>query len=195
MRIFVNGLQRTGTNYIRQLLQLNTNFDICDWENLYWKHHLYKNIAPNCDQVVCVIKNPYTWIESICFRNCVDIKEMYPQIVNCYDYIGNFEINLIEACKLYKEFYSSWLNFGVTLVHYEDMLDQDIICSFLKNNYNISLNNVEIPKHVKFSDFFNQNQIPLYKSYAISKLTSNNISVINDILTIDFINKVSYPIK
>lgn len=119
--IFVNGLQRSGTNFAHQIYQGSVQ-----WCMPYWKHDpKMEGIDPPCDKVVCIIKNPYTWVESICFRNQVDIVQWFPsyRLRDQNDFLGPFNINLIRLVRLYKCFYTSWLNYDKTeLVHYEDLL-------------------------------------------------------------------------
>jgi hypothetical protein len=192
MKIFVNGLQRSGTNYTKQLLHLNTNLDVHDWRNPYWKHDLYNNIKPDCDEVICVIKNPYTWIESVCFRNCVDIKKMYSSLYSDSNFIGNFNINLVELCQLYKNFYTNWINFGVKLVHYENLLNIDYIKLFLNNNYKNYVVRFEIPKNINFSKDFKLNDIDKYKNNRTFFLNEKHIKTINSILDKNFFDLIQY---
>ena len=120
--IFVNGLQRTGTNFATSL------FDNCtNWCWPYWKHTIkYESIDPKCDKVYCIIKNPYSWIESICVRDCVDIIAMYGHTYKLQDqnnHFGKFQLNVQRLCWVYKLFYTSWLNYEKTeLIKYEDLL-------------------------------------------------------------------------
>jgi len=189
MKIFVNGIQRTGTNYTRELLQINTDYEVNEYQPPYWKHDTFSGIIPECDLIYCVIKNPYTWIESICFRNCVDIIEKNPHLYNNKDYLGPFKINLIEACKLYKTFYSSWIKYGVKLIHYEDLLNE----SYLKELLNKE--KVIIPQKVNFSHNFKYDYIEYYKNYQLFHLNDNHINVINEILGNDFLEIIGYTKK
>lgn len=195
MEIFVNGIQRTGTNYTRQLLKENIDHGIHDRMPPYHKHDSFTGIKPTCDSIICVIKNPYTWVESICFRNCVDIKEKNSQLFNKTDSIGNFNINLIELCRLYKKFYTSWINYGVNLVHYENLLDEQYVKMFLNKNFNWVGNNIQIPKNVDFSANFEKKQIQWYKNYDLFYLHKNHIDIINEQLDNNFLNLIEYPIK
>jgi hypothetical protein len=119
--IFINGIQRSGTNFAHTIYEGSEQY--C---HPYWKHDpKMEGIDPKCDRVICIIKHPITWVESICFRNQVDIVKWFPgrQLRNETDYLGPFKINLHQLINTYKLFYTSWLNYDKTeLVHYEDLL-------------------------------------------------------------------------
>ena len=102
IEIFVNGIQRSGTNYVRQLLQANTDHEVHERVSQYWKHDAFNGTNPECDSIVCVIKNPYTWVESICFRNCVDIIIHHSQVYNEQETFDD-KIHSISATKIRKE--------------------------------------------------------------------------------------------
>ena len=195
INIFVNGIQRAGTNYTRQLLETNTDHYICEYMAPYWKHDCFADAVPECDSIICVIKNPYTWIESVCFRNCVDIVDLNAHLYNSTDNIGNFNINLIELCKLYKKFYTSWIDHGVTLVHYENLLDQQYIKMFLNKNLDIIKDGIKIPEDVTWSANFEKKQIRSYKDYELFYLSQTHIDVINEQFGDVFFNLIQYPIK
>lgn len=174
--IFINGLQRSGTNFAHNVYK-----DSVQYCYPYWKHDpKLEGIDPNSPKVFCIIKNPYTWIESICFRNPVDIVEWFPshQLHDPKDHLGPHQINLKRLCTVYRLFYTSWLNYSKTkLIHYEDLLK----------------------KHQSITDVpytnWNPDRINSYLNYEIHHLNRTHLDTINNTLGIDFIKRIGYPVK
>lgn len=181
--IFINGLQRSGTNFAKMLFANSV-----DYTYPYWKHDFkLEGIDPQCDKVICIIKNPYTWVESICFRDCVDIVSFHGQHHlhhrfdwdNTLHFIGNFNINLPRLCDVYKLFYTSWLNFKKTeLVHYEGLI----------NNNNI---------HIKISQGHNwdPSRADQYKKYEAPLISREYKDIINNKLGKEFFNLIKYEMQ
>jgi hypothetical protein len=63
--IFVAGMQRTGTNFTQELINLNFESIKATWPNIWWKHDsqaITRDAIENnhVAGVVLVIKHPYT---------------------------------------------------------------------------------------------------------------------------------------
>ena len=124
-RVFIAGLQRSGTNFAESIFEGST--PVC---GDYGKHDIRRDDwhLP-CEKIYLIIKHPYTWVESICFRNCVDIIEYHKdyELYNVTDYYGPKNINIRNLMRLYRDYYCSWLVDGRTrLVHYEDLLRENL---------------------------------------------------------------------
>jgi hypothetical protein len=175
--IFVNGIQRSGTNFVKKLYPGSI-----DYIKPYYKHDpKMEGIDPECDKVLCVVKNPYTWVESICFRNEVDIVKWFPSYIlrDAEDYLGPFNINLPRLLTVYKCFYTSWLNYEKTkLVRYEDVLVK---------NRNVS--------DVPMSDNWDPVKIRSYLKYEAPLLPDKAKSVITKNLGQEFFDRIGYPTK
>lgn len=181
--IFVNGIQRSGTNFVKSLFK-----DSTDFVYPYWKHHAkLEGINPNCDRVICIIKNPYTWVESICFRDCVDIISYYSSYYLIYkmpedkshEFIGEFNIHLPRLCQIYKLFYMSWLNYKKTeLIHYEDLLTDDNIHIIVPQGHDW------VPSRAE-----------QYKKYEAPLITREYKDIINNVLGEEFFNLIKYQMQ
>jgi len=196
--IFINGLQRSGTNYALELFKNNLpDCNVSDYTEEYTKHNMFnKEHTLNNYTTITIIKNPYTWIESICFRNCVDIIEYYSDYKLCNgEYIiGNFNISLKNILKLYKDYYLGWLNNSI-LMRYEDIINQVTATKKINKIINLS-NKIEIPNYlVKQSAFFKFEQIREYQNFETKYLTSEDIGYINDALEESFIEIIGYNVK
>lgn len=119
-----------------------------------WKHSI--DIPPKYDESIRTIiihKNPYTWVESIAFRNNVDwIKSQttYDPIEYSKFYmIGEKQkFNAINLAKTYKHFHDTWLPRADMIIKYEDLLvpkkRDDIISRIHKD--------LDIPKKSSIKD-------------------------------------------
>ena len=123
----VIGLQRSGTEYLEQLLRIN--FEGITIKNhikrgYFWKHSPDPTTLIFEDDFfhVLICKNPYSWIESI-RRNCVDMGGRHLEFEICnIDGLKEDEIitsenvlhqvsyfSLQNLCKLYDAFFENWL--------------------------------------------------------------------------------------
>ena len=176
--IFVNGLQRSGTNFAKSLY--NNAKDYC---HPYWKHNLkYESIDPDCEKVYCIIKNPYTWVESICFRDEADIVASFQflcQLRDENDYLGPFKINLQKLCTVYKTFYTTWLAYDKTeLIHYESLLIDNNIHKIVPQGHNWD------PKRYR-----------TYLRYEAPLVPQEAKNIITETLGQDFFKKIGYEPK
>ena len=175
--IFINGIQRSGTNFAASLIE---NCEQYCWP--YWKHDFkIQSVDPECDKVICVIKNPYTWVESICFRDCVDIVNWFPShhLAKGDDVLGPFNINITRLISVYKLFYISWMNYNKTeLFHYEDLL----------NNKNI---------HLKVDQGHNWDpkRAKSYLKYEAPLVPQEAKNIITETLGKEFFQRIGYPMK
>src|SRR6056300_732279 len=174
--ILLNGLQRSGTNFATSIFS-----NVTDCVHPYHKHSIRDETIPvNCHKVFCIIKNPYTWVESICFRNQVDIKKYFPfyKLHNEKDYLGPHHINLKELCRLYQDFYMSWITLDKTkLIHYEDLL--------IKYRR----------KNIPYNSDWDTARTKTYLKYNAPLVTQEAKNVITNTLGKEFFNLIGYPIK
>ena len=148
--IQVVGLQRSGTNFLTEILRngqekrkvLETG------NNIYaWKHalpHESKLTSVSCTTVQEAIskeeglniallsKHPLWWLSSIMNRNPADLKKHRPYIYN-----ENGDIDAVKAISFYVDFYRAWLasfpEGKVFHFRYEDFL-KDLKAEFLSLN-------------------------------------------------------------
>lgn len=198
MKIFINGLQRTGTNYALKLFQQNIpNVEFYDYADPQWKHDFFQgrflNNLPN--KILTIIKHPYSWIESICFRNCVDIKTYFPNyyLHTTQDGCGIFQINLKNLCELYYDWYNTWLNIPqVNLIQYERLLTERDVRKNMIRIFNINLKRIVIPNNIPQSYDFVHERKELYKNYKTQYLNDSQKQIIKDSLPKDFLKRINY---
>ena len=205
MKIFINGLQRTGTNYVLKLFQQNLSsieFKEDTHHPYYHKHDLYNFKNPFTDKypnkILTIIKHPYSWIESICFRNCVDIKTFFSNynLHNTQDHCGSFSINLKNLCKLYYDWYNTWLDVPqVNLIPYERLLAERDVRRNIKRIFNIYPKTIHIPQKVFMSDDWDNKRKELYKNYKTQYLNAKEKQIIKECLPKDFLKRIKYNLS
>jgi len=205
MKIFINGLQRTGTNYVLKLFQQNIpNIEFKDDTHhpYYHKHDLYNFKNPFTDKypnkILTIIKHPYSWIESICFRNCVDIKTWFPNyyLHNAQNHCGPFQINLKNLCKLYYDWYNTWLDVPqVNLIPYERLLAERDVRRNIKRIFNIHPKTIVIPNNIPQSHDFMHERKELYKNYKTQYLNDFQKKIIKNNLPKTFLKRINYTLS
>ena len=200
MKVFLNGLQRTGTNYVLKLFQQNLpSIEFKDWTSPCWKHDFYKGLFLNNrpNKILTIIKHPYSWIESICFRNCVDIKTFFPNyyLHNTQDHCGPLQINLKNLCELYYDWYNTWLDVPqVNLIPYERLLTEKDVRKNIIRIFNINPKRIVIPDNIPRSHDFVHERKELYKDYKTQYLNATQKQIIKDSLPKDFLKRINYDL-
>lgn len=208
-KFFIAGLQRTGTNYVQKLFNENIECNV-NCQDIYWKHQIVFPESAylekmNIKAVILIVKNPYSWIESICFRDSVDIHDIYSIDYGMNDketmYLINNEktFNIKSLINLYTTFYNNWLincTYEKFFIKYEDLLNKpnDIINDFTKK-YNLKLSKNEITSQIKDvfqSDMWDVSLLEMYKNNRLRHLEAKHIEHINMYLDDSFLNKLEY---
>jgi ribosomal protein L23 len=205
MKIFINGLQRTGTNYALKLFQQNLpsiEFKDDTHNPYYHKHDLYNFKNPFTDKypdkILTIIKHPYSWVESICFRNCVDIKTWFPNyyLHNAQDYCGPFKINLKNLCKLYYDWYTTWIDVPqVKFMQYERLLTERDVRKNIIRIFNIHPKRIVILNNIPQSHDFVNERKELYKDYKTQYLNDIQKQIIKDSLPKAFLKRINYTLS
>ncbi len=120
MNVQVVGLQRSGTNWIQELI--GCNFDVTV---LYgYKHFMPDELESDADVYVIIKKRLDHWLNSV-FRWGVDLKKMRGEL---YD---RDELRLPDAAALWSHFHDVWMEHkpGALHITYEDTLANPV--SFL----------------------------------------------------------------
>ena len=117
------GLQRTGTNYVRQVLrQALPSVQI---KSDFWKHSLPDEVdAPSLGgKVIVVSRHPVLWLQSCLVNSPKDIRESRP------DCFADGVDPVVGYAQIFNRFYGSWLqhkrDFGAYILRYEDVLGGD----------------------------------------------------------------------
>ena len=233
--ITVYGLQRSGTNYLAKLLEIN--FDIfvknhalvVDGETLYnsdlegvmWKHSMHiTDMFDSSSPCIVLYKNPYLWIESLCFRHRADFDiDKHPYATgDGPDYLlagpdtairevkedpnnDNPKLNVLMVAQAYLDWHASWTDNPPSnsyVVKYDDMLIEETRNQHLRNiasKFNLrdivdTYNNYisYVPESIVFTEDrykYYEDQKPLY-------LTDKQISVINNVLGRERIERWGY---
>jgi hypothetical protein len=158
--VYINGLHRSGTNYLGTLL--NNNFsDIVGLNTPHnfgneWKHSFIPSDKINGDVPVFIIyKNIYTWLESVIHRKIDDgwhivvstmTKPEYIRLENFITPENDFEFNyrnnkftLSFLVNCYKQYFENWifnsnpkLKDSIVLIKYEELLSDENRISVLE---------------------------------------------------------------
>lgn len=206
------GLQRSGTNYLEQLMKNNFHSIRKDprnneWRD-YWKHSIDVPNGFSRDRPTLIIyKNPYTWIESICLRRNVDwvrSQKTYPAKEGLDELkLGKENLNVENIAKTYKHFCNTWIwnkpqSNAYIIIRYEDLLiteKREIILTKIQNDLKFSRKSNQWinPQKGKISlsrDYDEQRE-QYYLSMKPTQLSNKHIDAINGVLQDDII-KLGY---
>lgn len=220
-KYFIFGLQRSGTNYLRELISANFNQtkminEIVYPENdhhKYWKHSLDIPAGWDSSKFTFIIhKNPYLWIESILIRRKVDFlktQKRYP--ANDLHPIKHFnfnQINIINLAKTWKYFLTTWLNSDNLnprihmVIKYENLLDDQKRQEFLHTMHHLTKWDIK-PKDkwvniqngkVLHSPSFNNDSKTYYQKQQPEKLNKMQTSAISQAIGEQLIRNIGYEI-
>jgi hypothetical protein len=118
------GLQRTGTNYVRGVLQAALP-DTFLTSKRFWKHSFYEEVATIeiGKDIIIVSRHPILWLQSCLLNSAKDIKEARAQ------FFSDGDDSTLGFARLYNQFYRGWLAYksevGGYLVRYEDVIQGD----------------------------------------------------------------------
>lgn len=141
LEVQVIGLQRSGTNFLSELLKnCQNDYFVIETGNKYyaWKHAMpseskmsnktHKNIFESINsnqnlKILLIAKHPLWWLSSIVNRGSADLLRCRPELK------GNDQtIDLTSALNLYIIFYRSWLSAfnseKIYFLRYEDFFDE-----------------------------------------------------------------------
>jgi hypothetical protein len=131
MNIAVHGLYRSGTNYLRWLLNTNTNHKILDIDE-YNPHFIDKD-GVEADYRICIYKSLHQWLDSIS-RKCYDLEcyedvsweEGHTKLVsNCGVPNSNIThrtiLSLEKLIGLYKLWFDYWMKQDVIWCNYNEL--------------------------------------------------------------------------
>jgi len=217
----VIGLQRSGTEYLEQLLRVNfKNVTIKNHvkRGYFWKHSVNPNIFNFEDNFfhILISKNPYSWIESI-QRNCVDMGGRHlefeicningltgDEIITSKNVLGEVSnFSLQNLCRLYNEFFLNWFISPkrelplIIRIQYEHLIKINGFKGALqKIERNFGLNKATTSwrnvKKVGQSNVFTEEQRKKYLNMQTFDLTSTQIQIVNDNISDVVFEKLGY---
>lgn len=216
--IFVNGLQRSGTNYLTRLISDNfhdiRNVNKAKTNSPAWKHNLVidENLysearvhSPN--YFVFIYKNPYTWLESICVRGGVDYVSTQllhgdPKKIEGIKF-PDTQISVSHVAKTWSTWIQNWLIDKNDIIpynmrkytRYEDLLNNVTREQFLESlpfKRSGSKWRNPNPGQISLSKNFKEEQIAYYKKMMPLKLTQDVLDDYNKYLTDEVLKHAGY---
>lgn len=198
-QFYLFGLQRSGTTFFEHLLR--SNFNCYPSNTDIWKHliippsSLNKNIP-----LFHIIKNPYTWIESVIFRDPADLLVTSPSLLEGRPdeiYLSSEKINLARLAKLYVDYMENWSTVDKIVVKYEELL-QPAMLDILLNRLKFERLNPSKPWQIPepgslfMSEGFSNKSIPYYLNCRPVHLTDEHVQLINSIIPSSLFRKLGY---
>ena len=149
---FVFGLQKSGTKYLKSLIEMNTDLEF--HKDYAWKHDMDTSVCQDDDVFkFWITKSPYNWVNSVVSRSRVDILNKYRKYkLKSKDSFRVRDLNIKSLVKLYNDYHTSWLESGLENVKYEELLN-DCFWFFKKQSklgeYKVNIppvKNIDTPK-------------------------------------------------
>lgn len=207
-KYYMFGLQRSGTNFLEDLVKNNFNGKKLNDQRKSWKHSI--DVPPLYDEntpTLIIHKNPYTWIESISLRNNVDwikTQKKYPadqKTDSCFMIGEKQSMNVINLALTYRHFHETWLDRNHYEMKYEDLLvdkPRENILDQIREKYALQRahKNWLIPKRgsVSQSRDYNANREEYYIRGVPQTLTEKQIAKVNEIIGASLIRKMGYDV-
>lgn len=190
MKFCIFGLQRSGTTVVEKTPTNNFICEVANGKN--WKHSLSK--VSTGFITFNVYKNPYTWIESIVFRDPADILVVHSHLLDPGYNIGHDNVNLPNLAKMYNDYALSWFD-EQTMVRYENLINPATLTEFLnKVPFERKTKTVTLPEpgSLFMPEGFSNDIIPYYLEEKPTQLTQEHIRVINENISDEVFSKLGY---
>jgi len=203
------GLQRSGTNYLSKLVEINSNTETQPLgpREICWKHAMPWELQSNgfsaidsisrftCNLGVIIIsKHPFQWLDSLVSREPQDFfKSKKGAMVSG-------EISLRTCASIYNAYYASWLSFlgsGVDIhVRYIDtLMDVSAVMGTIFETFNLSLKEpISVPTRVPYTKKFSE----LDKLRYINGKCVLNDSMLDEFrsyLDVDIVRRLGYSLE
>lgn len=199
------GLQRSGTTFLDHLLK---NTFSAGWLNGpgTWKHSLEvpEEIKQTQETVLLIYKNPYTWIESVVFRESADM------LICFHDYglqdstdaealAGHDSVNLRRLAALYTLHAERWLRLAdkpnVLLLQYEQIITaqgREALLSKLPISHAQVTWSVPEPGSLFMSEGFQDSMISYYLDQKPVRLSQQQLAIVNASIPDSVFEKLGY---
>lgn len=207
MPIHTIGLQRSGTNFIGELLKRNLPVEVIPTgdRSICWKHALPGERTPagiNAGEavarrsdvfVVLVVKHPLHWIDSVTRRNAQDL---YLKRKKLLDSTGKPDLPAVVA--LYNAFHEAWLKVlerpRYSIVRYEQSLAMPIevvrtVGAAIGSD--IMTPGLELPDHVPYSRAMSDDRKELYRQ-GIHGLDENTVDMVTSLVDLPLLERLGY---
>lgn len=209
------GLQRSGTNYLEALVNLNfKNVFWCQYGTLGTSKHKIEfdpafkdNLNANA-KLLIIYKNPYTWIESISNRSSVDYAKMQTKHGKAKKKrqdgtaLGRNTMDAVHLAKTWNEWAQNWLvNTPLPAIKfkYEDLLIENsrnnilnLIGQYLEQE-KIPYLNPELGKII-YSSRMNEQMISYYLNMKPMSpdFTQKHLDLVNQHISDNSLNAAQY---
>ena len=120
-KFFILGLQKSGTKYLKRLVDTNTNLKFVS--DYVWKHTMDMSQIKDDDVVkFWITKSPYNWIRSVLYRHRVDILTKYKRYdLKSKDGLVVRGLNVGNLMNLYNDYHRTLID-RFEPVQYEQLL-------------------------------------------------------------------------
>ena len=190
---FVFGLQKSGTKYLKRLIEVNTNLK---FKTKYvWKHTMDPlDIKDDDIEKFWITKSPYNWARSVIKRHRVDILQKYRRYnlkkISDTNVRG---LNIKSLMTLYNHYHIMLVNSELNNVRYEELLKNNF--DFFKKLHKSKSYNVKIPpiQDVSTSKFYIEEET---KQEYLNEPRSNDplIVQINKYVDKDLVQQMGYKV-
>ena len=204
---YIFGMQRSGTNYFCELLDLNFSAEMLNPGQRAWKHSIDLPTKWDSDKPTIVIhKNPYTWVESIVCREKRDWDKTqltYPSSEVHENTDLMYEgMNIENIARTWRHFHDTWFSIDAMVVQYEKLLVEetreqileDIVDRFGWESTSPSLDGSwsNVGAGVNLSSKFKPEDKEYYKKGEPKVLTPKQIACITDTIGTSMIRNTGY---
>jgi hypothetical protein len=189
MNYSIFGLQRSGTSFLEALLA--SNFDCRISNGINWKHRLTPPQLDSSAPAFNIYKNPYTWIESVVFRDPADLPDTQDHLFGTTGpyTLGHDSVDLQALCKLYNNYVLAWQGCG-QLVQYETLIEparRDAWLNQVAQQFQLtklgSTWTIPEPGSLFMSEGFSNDSIPYYLAQKPISLEDQYVDLINQTIT------------
>lgn len=214
-RYFVNGLQRSGTNYLQKLIGDNfIEVSHCNSSKVdgAWKHNvsitqeLFSKAKAEPNYFLLIYKNPYTWLESICLRTNIDYQRTQTLHGDAKFVEGPRlkHFSIIHVAKTWNSWVHNWLlNDDNIIAHcikksvsYESLLTEQSRNLFLESLpfKRLDRHKWNIPKYgsVRLSKNMNADMIKYYLNMKPIGIDQTMLNVYNEHISDEALNVTGY---
>ena len=190
---FVFGLQKSGTKYLKNLIEVNTDLEF--HKDYAWKHDMDTSVCQDDDVFkFWITKSPYNWVRSVVFRHRVDILGKYRKYkLKSKDGMVVRDLNIKSLVQLYNDYHRSWLDSGLENVKYEELLNDCFW--FFKSQSKLGEYKVNIPpvKNIDTPKFYIKPEVK-EEYLCVPRYNDPLVLEINRHIDKDLLRKLKYEV-
>ena len=189
-KFFVFGLQKSGSKYMKKLIEVNTNLDF--YTDYTWKHTMdLDEIRDDKVYKFWITKSPYNWVRSVLYRHRVDILGKYRKYkLKDKDSLVVRDLNVKNLVKLYNDYHNT-LSQKLNNVRYEELLNDCFgFFKIMSKKYDVE---VKIPpeKNINTSKFYIKPEVR-EEYLTVPRYNDPLVVEINKYIDKDLLKKLNY---